>query len=175
MYMPATTLNINYIHESIPVGCVSPTFLVPVRDVYPTPLPVPPPPDSDPLPPDADPLPWMQTLSPPDADPCPLDADPLDTDPLPWMQTPLPPGCRPPPPGCRLPCIDPPGCRPAPPVDRMTDRRFWKHYLPAGGNKVLRNLLVTLKNFDICVSDPLWWITDQMNYTKLFRHWRSYW
>ena len=85
MYMPATTLNINYIHESIPVGCVPPTFLVPVRGVYPTQ-----PPDSDPLPPGCRP-------PPPGCRP-------------PWIQTPSP-GCRPspPPPRCR-PLS--PGCRP---------------------------------------------------------------
>ena len=100
----------------------------------------------DPL--DADPSPWMQIPFPLDAELFGLDADPLGCRPPPPECRPPPPGCRalppecrPPPPGCRALF---PGCR-LPPleadppnadllVDRMTDRRFWKHYLPAGDN-----------------------------------------
>ena len=112
--------------ESIPVGCVPPTFLV-RGDHSPwmqTPFPW------MQISLDVDyPLLWMQTPNPwmQTTFPLPLDANlpgcrlpsPLDADPqLPGCRPllldadPQPPGCRPPPPGCRTRRCSPPGCRP---------------------------------------------------------------
>ena len=108
--------------------------------------------------------PWMQTppmADPSKADPHPLDADPLDAN---------PPGCRTslkadPPhadlpkgrlPWGRPPDVDTPGhvtCgKPIPPLKRMTDRRFWKHYLPAGGKNWPQIVVCLHKKINVRIS-----------------------